>query len=111
MRPAQTSSDELTSDTRTGAPQKRLRDRWALVVPTLVIVIALYHLVACWNSPQPTPLGSGPHRTIYVVQARHQVPTTASASWSEPSLVRDDEPESATLPAAGASWPFGAGWR
>ena len=53
----------------------------------------------------------GPHRTIHVVRAGHHVPTTASASWSEPSLVRDDEPESATLPAAGASRPYGAGWR
>jgi hypothetical protein len=111
MRPTQSSTDELISDTRIAAQQRCQRDRWALVVPALVIVIVLYHLVACWSSPQPTPLGSGPHRTIHVVRAGHQVPTTASASWSEPSLVPDDEPESATLPVAGASRPYGAGWR
>ena len=87
-----------------------LRDRWLLMVPALVIIIALYQLVACWNSPQPAPLGSGPQRTIHLIRAKRAVSASTRGARSELVLESDDEPgfDPATLPEA---WPYGAGWR
>jgi hypothetical protein len=65
----------------------------------------------CWNSPLPVHMVARPQRTIHLVRAGRQTPTPTSASWIEPSLVGDDEPEFATLPAPGSSWPYGGGWR
>ena len=42
-----------------------------LGIPVLIIGITLYHL-AIWNSPQPTPTGIQPHRTISLIRAPHQ---------------------------------------
>ena len=112
MKPAQSSTNDPILYVRPAAQEKsRFREVWLLVAPALVIVIALCHLVACWNSPQPRPWDSSPHRTIHLVRAGRQTPTPTSASWIEPSLVGHDEPEFATLPAPGSSWPHGGGWR
>ena len=112
MRPAQSTVCDPIPDVGPAVLEKRrLQDLWMAAAPVLVIFVALFHLAACWNSPQPTPWDSSPHRTIHLVRAGRQTPTPTSASWIEPSLVGDDEPEFATLPAPGSSWPYGGGWR
>jgi hypothetical protein len=106
----QSQIDRPIADTRTGAPQIRLRGLLMLSVPVLISVVALYHLAACWNSPQPRPIRSQPHRIIHVIRAEHQMLPSTTGSLSDPSLVPDDE--RAFDPAAfPASWPYGAGWR
>lgn len=98
------------ADTRVAAPQRRLRDRGMLGIPVLVIVIALHHLAACWNSPQPKLMAIQPHRTVHLVRTTHQVPWPTTEPRSGPSLATDDE--RAFNPAAiSAPWPYGAGWR
>jgi 4-amino-4-deoxy-L-arabinose transferase-like glycosyltransferase len=96
---------------RPAAQEKsRFREVWLLVAPALVIVIALCHLIACWNSPQPRPWDSRPHRTIQLIRAKRAVSASTREARSEPVLESDDEPgfDPATLPEA---WPYGAGWR
>jgi hypothetical protein len=89
---------------------RRLRDVGMLSVPLLIIVIALYHLATCCNSPQPVPMGTRPHRTIRVVRADHSVPASMMEPQGEPSLMPDDD--RAFDPAANPEpWPYGAGWR
>jgi hypothetical protein len=114
MSPTQSSMYHPIPDAQPTTLEGRChRDHWLFGAPVLVIVIALCHLAACWNSQQPSPLGSWPHRTIHLVRAAHQVPASTSGLRTEPSLVADDEPafDQATLPAPGPSWPYRAGWR
>ena len=108
MSPTQFSMDHPIPDAQPTTLERRcLRDRWLFGAPLLIIVIALCHLAACWNSPQPTPLGSRPHRTIHLVRAGHRVPVPTS------ELRSDDEPtfDQTTPPAPGPAWPYGAAWR
>lgn len=94
------STDILMPDVRSAA-MERQRDRWMLGVPVLISAVALYHLITCWNSPEPTLMAMQPHRIIHVVRAGQQVkPST--------SLVPDDVP---AFDPAILSWPCGAGWR
>jgi hypothetical protein len=92
------------------AARWRLRDLWMAAAPVLVIFVTLFHLAACWNSPQPPHMAARPQRTIHLVRAKRAVSASTREARSEPVLESDDEPgfDPTTLPEA---WPYGAGWR
>jgi hypothetical protein len=109
MRPTQSSVDEMTLGTRTPASQRRLRDRWMLGIPVLLL-IALCHLATCWNSLQATSLGGLSHRITHVVRTDHPKLASTTASLSETFEAPDDE-RALDPSAVPAPWPYGAGWR
>ena len=111
MRPALFSMNIPISEAWPAVQEKPcLRNPWITAAPVLVILVALFRLATCWNSPQPVHMVARPQRTIHLVRAKRAVPASTTGARSEPVLGSDDEPgfDPATLPEA---WPYSAGWR